>query len=73
MAYKRKTRDIYCIETNYGYGWESESEYDTYAEAKAFYDQFDENDGWVGLFTTKKKDSGVIDTDKLIMEKNDKE
>lgn len=44
-----------------------------YAEAKAFYDQFDENDGWVGLFTTKKKDSGVIDTDKLIMEKNDEE
>ena len=27
MAYKRKTRDVYCILTNYGYGWECESEY----------------------------------------------
>lgn len=35
MAYIRKTRDVWHIETNYGYGWESESEYDTYAEAKA--------------------------------------
>lgn len=34
MAYKRKTKDVWCIETNYGYGWEVESEYDTYAEAK---------------------------------------
>ena len=28
MAYKRKTKDVWCIETNYGYGWETESEYD---------------------------------------------
>ena len=28
MAYVRKTKDVYCIETNYGYGWETESEYD---------------------------------------------
>ena len=27
MAYVRKTRDIWCIDTNYGYGWETESEY----------------------------------------------
>ena len=27
MAYKRKTRDVWCIMTNYGYGWECESEY----------------------------------------------
>lgn len=27
MAYKRKTRDVWCIDTNYGYGWETESEY----------------------------------------------
>ncbi len=26
-AYSRKTRDVYCILTNYGYGWECESEY----------------------------------------------
>ena len=34
-AYKRKTRDVWNIELNYGYGWESESEYDNYEEAKA--------------------------------------
>ena len=34
MAYVRKTRDRWDIETNYGYGWECESSYDTYAEAK---------------------------------------
>ena len=34
MAYVRKTRDVWCIDTNYGYGWETESRYDTWAEAK---------------------------------------
>ena len=34
MAYVRKTRDRYDIETNCGYGWEVESNYDTYREAK---------------------------------------
>lgn len=28
MAYQRKTKDVWCIQTNYGYGWETESEYD---------------------------------------------
>jgi hypothetical protein len=28
MSYVRKTRDVYCIDTNYGYGWEEESRYD---------------------------------------------
>ena len=27
MSYVRKTQDVYCIDTNYGYGWETESEY----------------------------------------------
>ena len=27
MAYVRKTRDVWCIDTNWGYGWETESEY----------------------------------------------
>lgn len=35
MAYVRKTKDVWCIDTNCGYGWETESTYDTYAEAKA--------------------------------------
>ena len=34
MAYVRKTVDRIDIETNYGYGWEVESSYDTYDEAK---------------------------------------
>ena len=28
MAYVRKTKDVYYIDTNYGYGWETESTYD---------------------------------------------
>lgn len=28
MEYVRKTKDVWCIQTNYGYGWEEESEYD---------------------------------------------
>ena len=33
-AYVRKTHDVYVMMTNYGYGWEEECEYDSYAEAK---------------------------------------
>ena len=28
MGYVRKTKDVWCIDTNYGYGWETESRYD---------------------------------------------
>jgi len=35
MAYTRKTRDRWDIETNYGYGWEVECSEYTWAEAKA--------------------------------------
>lgn len=28
MAYVRKTIDVWCIDTNWGYGWETESTYD---------------------------------------------
>lgn len=35
MAYKRKTKDVWVIESNYGYGWEEESTYDDYDAAKA--------------------------------------
>lgn len=28
MAYVRKTKDVWCIDTNWGYGWETESKYD---------------------------------------------
>ena len=42
-AYKRKTRDVWNIELNYGYGWESESEYDNYEEAKADLKEYKEH------------------------------
>ncbi len=28
MAYKRKTKDVWCIDTNWGDGWETENIYD---------------------------------------------
>ena len=31
--YKRKTKDEYCIETNYGYGWEVECREETLKDA----------------------------------------
>lgn len=34
MAYQRKTRDRWDIETNYGYGWEVENSEYTRADAK---------------------------------------
>lgn len=34
MAYKRKTRDRWDIETNYGYGWEAETSEYTLKEAR---------------------------------------
>lgn len=32
--YTRKTKDIYIILTNYGYGWEQEDQADTREEAR---------------------------------------
>ena len=34
MSKARKTRDVWCIETNCGYGWDEECRYDTFEEAK---------------------------------------
>ena len=41
--YKRKTKDIYELWTNYGYGWECETRATTYAEAKQDYKAYREN------------------------------
>ena len=40
MAYVRTTYDEYQIQTNYGYGWEVESRYETYREAKRDIDEY---------------------------------
>lgn len=34
MKYVRKTKDVWDLMSNYGYGWESEVSYNTYKEAK---------------------------------------
>ena len=41
--YKRKTRDRWDIETNYGYGWEVENSEYTRADAKRSLREYKEN------------------------------
>jgi len=43
MAYVRKTKDVYNIVTNYGYGWEVECSEETYKEAKQRLKEYREN------------------------------
>lgn len=43
MAYVRKTRDKWDIETNYGYGWEVENTEYTREEAKRSLKEYREN------------------------------
>lgn len=43
MAYVRKTKDVYNIVTNYGYGWEVECTEETYKEAKQRLKEYREN------------------------------
>lgn len=41
--YQRKTKDIYELWTNYGYGWECEVEEETRTEIKQRYREYVEN------------------------------
>ena len=43
MAYQRKTRDRWDIETNYGYGWEVENSEYTRTDAKLSLKEYREN------------------------------
>lgn len=43
MAYKRKTRDRWDIETNYGYGWEAENSEYTREDARRSLREYREN------------------------------
>ena len=43
MAYQRKTRDRWYIETNYGYGWETENSEYTRADARRSLREYREN------------------------------
>lgn len=40
MAYQRKTKDIYELVTNYGYGEEVEMWAETYKEIKGYYNDY---------------------------------
>lgn len=44
MAYKRKTRDYWDIEGNYGQGWEAVTAEDTWAQARARLKEYRENE-----------------------------
>ena len=41
--YVRKTQDVWEIETNWGYGWESEYQATTREEAKSIYNDYKNN------------------------------
>lgn len=43
MAYQRKTRDRWDIETNYGYGWEVENSEYTRENARSSFREYREN------------------------------
>lgn len=43
MAYQRKTKDRWDIETNYGYGWEVENSECTRVDAKRSLREYREN------------------------------
>lgn len=49
--YKRKTRDVWDIETNHGYGWEKEFSCSTLEEAKEQHQCYVENS--FGRFATR--------------------
>lgn len=59
MAYVRKTVDRWDIETNYGYGWETECSEYTWAEAKQRLREYRENiRGSVRLVKRREKKEG---------------
>jgi len=59
MAYVRKTVDRWDIETNYGYGWETECSEYTWAEAKQTLQEYRENiRGAVRLVKRREKKEG---------------
>lgn len=44
MAYQRKTRDVYDIQGNYGYGWDDLTEETSLKDAKAQLKCYNENE-----------------------------
>ena len=44
MAYKRKTKDVWVVQGNYGYGWDDVVEEDTWKEAWDMFICYTENE-----------------------------
>jgi hypothetical protein len=44
MAYKRKTKDEFTIQGNYGYGWEDVTAEDTHKEARLRLKEYNDNE-----------------------------
>lgn len=44
MAYKRKTKDVWEVQGNYGFGWETVCEEETRADAKKQLRCYNENE-----------------------------
>lgn len=53
MTYQRKTKDIYVLMSNYGYGWEEETQDETRREALQTLKEYRENSN--GNHYIKKK------------------
>jgi spermidine/putrescine-binding protein len=53
--YKRKTKDVYIIMANYGYGWEEETQADNYKEAKQNLKDYRENGSGQYYLKTKRE------------------
>ena len=55
MNYMRKTRDIFVIMSNYGYGWEEEDYNETRKEARENLKAYRENGGGCYYLKTKRE------------------
>lgn len=52
--YKRKTKDIYILQGNYGYGWEELTYEETYKEAKEQKKVYDDNESAPHIIIKKR-------------------
>lgn len=52
--YKRKTKDVYIVQGNYGYGWDDLTFEDTYEEAKKQKKVYNENENYPHRIIVKR-------------------
>lgn len=56
MPYKRKTRDYWDIQGNYGQGWEVVTAADTWKEARQYLKEYRENEPGIAFRARKKRE-----------------